>query len=205
LSKSNDFNITEDAQIFSLLPSITWQEMHRYYEYSNELIAQRDDESLPNLQFDTSSSVEEKDEPCDLSAIFRSGIVPVVHLSAKGYNIYDIETIMIYTILHKKKKYTRQEFVGFNKNHLGDLLDPMDNQVKHAFQYMVCRAQPETRKVQRLIYTPMWRACWLTMLKTTLSTLPSLPGDIALRPKRLPDTRERQMRISITIRALSNQ
>jgi len=156
LSKSNDFNITEDAQIFSLLPSITWQEMHRYYEYSNELIAQRDDESLPNLQFDTSSSVEEKDEPCDLSAIFRSGIVPVVHLSAKGYNIYDIETIMIYTILHKKKKYTRQEFVGFNKNHLGDLLDPMDNQVKHAFQYMVCRAQPETRKVQRLIYTPMW-------------------------------------------------
>lgn len=149
LSKSPEFQISESGEIVCnpsevdvLPPSQHWMNLKEMYSELNK----------DNLyfNFDTCSTVT--DDNFNVNSVYSSGTVDVINLYCKGYSTYDIENIMLYTIMEKKFKFISEEFAYLNKNRNIES-DEEQNQVHACFLYLANKPHPEFARLMRLSST----------------------------------------------------
>lgn len=83
----------------------------------------------------------------NVGTIYQSGVVRVYDLCQRSFTIFEIENVMLYTIMDKKRYFIHQEFVDFNQN---KQLSETSEQSQHAFNYLLCRAIPEHARLLKI-------------------------------------------------------
>ncbi|XP_070497376.1 uncharacterized protein [Chironomus tepperi] len=152
LSKSDDFRITKSGDIFYELCCITFEDILSPTVHLENLKYKHNEMNRDNLHFSYEMCSFTKDD-IDINSIYSSGIVQVYNLYDKGYSTYDIENIMLYTILEKKMKFIAEEFALFNKNRNLEFDEEQQNQVHACFLYLSNKPHPEYGRLLRLSST----------------------------------------------------
>ncbi|KAL7049656.1 hypothetical protein ACKWTF_003804 [Chironomus riparius] len=152
LSKSEDFRITKTGDIFYELCCITFEDILSPNVHLENLKDKHNEQNKDNLHFSYDMCNYTNDD-IDINSIYSSGIVQVFNLYDKGYSTYDIENIMLYTILEKKMKFIAEEFALFNKNRNLELDEEQQNQVHACFLYLSNKPHPEYGRLLRLSST----------------------------------------------------
>lgn len=174
------FEFGDNGQIFMKLSNETSLEKLKSY---SGIYDQIDDFKLkcnkPNLLFDFDMTARESSErKKDFSTIYCEGAVSVYDLCNQGFSLFDIENVMLYTIMEKKMKFSQAEFAAFNKNKAAH---DTENQAQHAFTFLICRSQPEHSRVKKVLYV----ACSSSMFDFNLEhfSFEVIPGRYKAKKK----------------------
>ena len=153
LTKSDDFRITKNGDIFYELSCITFEDILSPNVHYENLEDKYNELNQANLHFSYEMCNYTANDDIDINSIYRSGIVQVFNLYDKGYSTYDIENIMLYTIMEKKRKFIAEEFALFNKNRNLEFDEERQNQVHACFLYLSNKPHPEYGRLLRLSST----------------------------------------------------
>ena len=149
LRNSPDFEFNNFGHIFMKLSKETSLEALNSYRSTIDLIHNEQRKlNKPNLFFDFDMTEKDASER-EFTSMYQEGTVRVHDLCVKGYNIFDIENVMLYTIMEKKMKFIQSEFTDFNKNQAAQ---ETENQAQHAFNYLLCCPQPQHSRIKKIVY-----------------------------------------------------
>lgn len=163
LQKSKNYFTTlpETRDVFANIPSIDFNQMCYYRNYWAIKQKQYYLENQQNLLFDF-GIIEQESSGNELYKMYQTGNICVWNLASNGYNTYDIENIMVYAIMEKKLKFCASEFIELNKNR-NIYMETSQNQINAAFNYVVCRGQPEVARFQRVTHPTIVAASMLEL------------------------------------------
>lgn len=153
LAKSDDFRISKSGDIFYELCCITFEDIMSPNVHYENLKEKHNELNQDNLHFSYEMCNFNNDDDIDINSIYSSGIVHIYNLYDKGCSTYDIENIMLYTILEKKMKFIAEEFALFNKNRNLEFDEEQQNQVHACFLYLSNKPHPEYGRLLRLSST----------------------------------------------------
>lgn len=148
LRKCPDFEIIENGEIFAKWsPEMSLESLMGYTHQWKVIHSRQLELNKPNLFFDF--NMEEKAlGDFDLLSMYQEGVVRVYDLCCNGCNIFDIENVMLYAIMEKKRLYIQQEFIELNKHQVAQATQ---NYAQHTFNYLMFRTQPESCRMLRTV------------------------------------------------------
>lgn len=143
---SPDFEI-EDGKILMKISEEMCLEASRNYHIKWFWIdTERKKMNKADLFFDF--NMEPRDlKDIEVGTMYHEGIVPVYDLSQRSFTMFDIENVMLFTIMEKKRLFIKQEFIELNRN---KGVEQTNEQSHHAFNYLICRAPPEHGRLLRI-------------------------------------------------------
>jgi hypothetical protein len=153
LKTSNDFKL-HDFNLYAEMFSIKLKSL--FVDAKQPPII-KSEHNASNLYFDF--RVGKKEDSCDeydfdIDSMYQQGNIPIKMLYEKGLGSYDIENVLLYAIMEKKKQFTVGEFEFFNRNHNVEANDDQ-NQVYAGLLYFLNKSPPEYARLMRLTSTLM--------------------------------------------------
>jgi hypothetical protein len=135
-SASTDFEFLRDGEIF-IKVAVPFETLKSYHTYFFMINKEQKKKNKAHLFFDFDAT---KETDMTVTQMYQEGIVRVHDLCCQGSNIFDIENVMLFTIMEKKNLYLMTEFIDLNKN---QSVKVAQNPMQSAFFYLTARPIPQ--------------------------------------------------------------
>lgn len=149
LQQCPHFEIDERGQIFmKLTADYSLNTSKSYMSHWNFIDEEQKLANQPNVFFDFNINEENEKSEVDVPSMHQDGHIRVHQLLNDNINVFEVETVMLYTLGEKKKVHIYQDFAELNKN---DVYAESQGQLKAYFHYMMFRPQPEGNKLTKIV------------------------------------------------------